>query len=448
MIKLSVLPALALAAAPLLASGPAVAQDIRFDVKAYKIENGLRILALEDHSVPTITYYTFFHVGSRDETVGRTGISHLFEHMMFNGAKKYGPGAFDRLMESRGGYSNAFTREDLTAYHETFPADALEQVIDMEADRMSALQLTEESLKTEREVVKEERRLRTDNDIFGGMYELLRAQTYLAHPYHWSVVGWMADLDAITLKDCQDYFRVHYAPNNATIVIVGDFKAATAIDLIGKAYGSIAAQPLSTAVVRSEPPQQGERRAILRRPAQAPAIAVAYHTVAASSPDLLPLDLLQILLGGGDSSRLTRSLVYEKELATSVAVENELRIDPSDFVIYAEAKPGVTAEALEAALNAEVDRLGREEVSDAELQKAKNIRTTNQVKALKTTDGKAEQFGDFDAYFGDYQRLFTVLKRYDALTKSDLKAAAARYLRPDNRTVVTLMPAPAEGGAP
>jgi len=419
---------------------PLGAQEIRFNVVPYRLDNGLRVLALEDHSIPTVSYYTFFRVGSRDERVGRTGISHLFEHMMFMGAKKYGPGEFDRVMESRGGFSNAFTMEDATVYHETFPSEALPLVIDMEADRMAAMQITEENLKSEREVVKEERRLRIDNDIAGAMDELLKAQSYQAHAYHWPVAGWMEDLDAITLADCLDYFKIHYAPNNAAIVIVGDFKADQAIDLIGKAYGTIPAQPPPPAVVRNEPQQKGERRAILKKAAQTPSIMVAYHTVPSGSPEFFALDLLQIILGDGESSRLTRRLVYEKELAARVEVINERRIDPSTFVLYAEAKPGVPAATLEAALIEEVERLGKEEAGDAELQKAKNIRTTSQVKSLKTSNGKAQEVGLYDLYFGNYQKLFSALKSYDAVTKSDLKSAAARYLNPDNRTVVTLVP--------
>lgn len=424
---------------------PLRAQEIRFNVVPYRIDNGLRVLALEDHSIPTVSYYTFFRVGSRDERVGRTGISHLFEHMMFRGAKKYGPGEFDQAMESRGGFSNAFTMEDVTAYHETFPAEALSQVIEMEADRMAAMQITEDNLKSEREVVKEERRLRVDNDIVGAMDELLKAQAYMAHPYHWPVIGWMEDLDAITLADCVDYFKIHYAPNNATLVIVGDFKAEQAIGLIGKAYGAIPSQGPAPSVVRNEPPQRGERRAVLKKAAQQPSIMIAYHTVASASPDLFALDLLQIILGDGESSRLTRRLIYEKELASRVEVINERRVDPSTFILYAEAKPGVTAAALEAAVVEEIDRLGMEEVGDAELQKAKNIRTTSEVKDLKTSNGKAQEIGLYDLYFGNHQRLFTALKSYNAVTKSDLKTAAARYLNADNRTVVTLVPT-AEGG--
>ena len=426
-------------------AAPAVAQEIRFNVVPYRLDNGLKVLTLEDHSVPAMSYYTFFRVGSRDERPGRTGISHLFEHMMFNGTKKYGPEVFDRTLESKGGASDAFTTEDITVYYENFPSDSLDTVVDLEADRMAGLALTDESLNREREVVKEERRLTTDNDIEGSMFELLEGAAYLAHPYRWPVIGWPADLDAITVKDCDDYFQVHYAPNNATVILVGDFKPDRAISLISKAYGSIPAQPPPAAVVRDEPVQQGERRAVLKRAAQLPAIAMAYHVPATSSDDVFALDLLQIILGEGESSLLTRKLVYEKELATRVEVENSWRIDPSLFVVYAEAKPGVTIGALETALTEELETLGRQEVADTALQKARNIRTTTEVKALKTNGGKAEQLGMFETYFGGYTRLFTVLKSYEAMTKTDLLKAAARYLRPDNRTVVTLVPAEVDG---
>jgi zinc protease len=424
------------------------AQEIRFNVVPYRLENGLKVLALEDHTVPAMSYYTFFRVGSRNERPGRTGISHLFEHMMFNGAAKHGPGVFDRMLESRGGASNAFTTEDVTVYQEDFPAEALGVVVDLEADRMAALRITEESLTSEREVVKEERRLRVDNDVEGALFELLQASAYLAHPYGSPIVGWMADLDAISVGDCESYFRTHYAPNNATIVLVGDFKPEQAIALIGKAYGSIPAQPQGVPVVRSEPEQQGERRAILRKTAQLPAVAIAYHVPGTDGEDLYALDLVETLLGEGESSRLNRRIVYEKELATRVFVTNDWRIDPSLFFIYAEAKPGVPAETLETALHAEVERLAREEIGDAELQKVKNVRTTSLVKLLKTNSGKAEQLGLFEMYFGGYARLFTILKSYEAVRKTDLQKVASRYFQPDNRSVAIVAPAADAGPGP
>src|SRR5438876_8021177 len=191
-----------------------------FPVQEHVLANGLQVRLLPDRGLPIATLYSFFRVGSRNERPGITGTSHLFEHMMFNGAKKYGPKEFDLQMESRGGSSNAFTTQDLTAYYESFPSEALDLVVDMEADRMAALRIAPDILNSEREVVKEERRLSLDNDVFGAPYELLLATAYLAHPYQWSVVGWMADLDAITVADCEAYFRTYYAPNNATIVIV------------------------------------------------------------------------------------------------------------------------------------------------------------------------------------------------------------------------------------
>ena|SRR5436309_2854632 len=437
----------ALAALLALRTVPLLAQEIRFNVIPYRLDNGLKVLTLEDHAVPAMSYYTFFRVGSRDERPGRTGHSHLFEHMMFNGTKKYGQGVFDKMLESRGGRSNAFTMEDLTVFYEDFPSEALDMVVDLEADRMAGLAITEESLAHERDIVKEERRLRADNDIEGSMFELLQGTAYLAHPYQWPVVGWMPDLDAVTSRDCEDYFRIHYAPNNATVVLVGDFKPERAIGLISKAYGSIPAQPAPPPVVRDEPDQQGERRAILKRAAQMPTVAFAYHVPSTSSEEVFALDLLQIILGEGESSLLNKHLVYDKELATRVQVVNAWRLDPSLFFIYAETKPGTSAEVLEAALSAEVDALAHLDVGAASLQKAKNIRTTTQVKALKTNAGKAEQLGMFEAYFGGYARLFTVLKNYDAVTGADLQKVAARYLIPDNRTVVTLVPAPAAEAA-
>ena len=433
--------------AVVITCGPLAAQEIRFNVVPYTIDNGLKVLALEDHTLPVVSYYTFFGVGSRNETPGRTGVSHLFEHMMFNGSKNYPAGEFDRRLESNGGVSNAFTSEDMTVYYESFPSDTLPLVIQMEADRMAGLQLTEEMLQSERDVVKEERRLRVDNDVQGDMMELLQATAYVAHPYQWPVIGWMADLDAITVDDCRAYYRAHYAPNNATIVMVGDFKPDQVITMINSAYGSIASQPAAPAVVRNEPTQRGERLALLRREAQLPAVAIAYHVPPVQVVDVMALDLIETILAGGDSARLVRALVHEQQLATRVEVFNSWRSDPSDFLIYAEAKPGVTAAVLEAAMQAEIARLVADGVGESELQKAKNVRTTSLVKSLKTSAGKAEQLGLFELLFGSHTKLFNILKTYQSLGKEPLQKVAAFYLTADNRTVVTLVPATATEAA-
>lgn len=441
------------AIAALAAAAPAPAQEVRFPVVEAALDNGLRILVAEDHTVPAITYDTFFRVGSRDERPGRTGISHLFEHMMFNGSARFGPGEFDRRLESRGGTSNAFTSEDVTGYTESFPSGALETVIEMEADRMAALALTEESLKTEREVVKEERRLRIDEDVPGSMLELLNATAYLAHPYGWPVGGWPADLDAITVKDCQDYFRAHYAPDNAVVIVAGDVEPARVIALVRKAYAAIPAQPAPAAVVADEPAQRGERRAILRRPAQNPSVALAFHVPGTRDPDdVLVLDLAETILGGGEAARLVRLLVRDRALASSVSVSNAYRVDPSLFFVQAEARPGVAVDALEEAIVGELDRLARDEVPAAELQKARNQRTMTFLRGLKTAAGRAEQLGLAEIYFGSYQRLFDTPRRYQAVQAAAVRAAAARAFRADNRSVVVLVPeapaVPADGSAP
>src|SRR5512144_1131091 len=240
-------------------------------VSARTLPNGLRLRVLADSTSPTVSYYTFFQVGSRNERLGLTGISHLFEHMMFNGAARYGPKEFDRVLEARGGHSNAYTSNDVTAYYEDFAAETLDTVLDLESDRMRSLRLTDESLEQEREVVKEERRLRTDNSVFGLMEEQLEALVFLAHPYRWPVIGWMDDIQRIARSDCESFFRTYYAPSNAAIYCVGDVDAASTLDRIERAYGDIPRGPPPAQVAQGEPAQRGERRARVRYPAQAPA---------------------------------------------------------------------------------------------------------------------------------------------------------------------------------
>ncbi|HYV18513.1 MAG TPA: pitrilysin family protein [Verrucomicrobiae bacterium] len=422
------------------------AGDLRFPITRERLANGLEILVVEDHTVPVVTLFTFFRTGSRHERTGRTGISHLFEHLMFNGAKKYGPGAFDRALESRGGTSNAFTSEDVTGYYEVFPPAALPTVVDLEVDRLTGLTLTEASLKSEREVVKEERRERVEEDPMGALDELLQATAYLAHPYHWPVVGWPADLDAITVDDCREYFRVHYAPNNAVLVLSGDVEPRAALEALRKGYGAIPSQEPAPAVVADEPEQKGERRAFLRRPAQLPALAIAFHVPGTKDggATLFALDLVQTILGGGESSRLQQALVRDRPLATSVQAENLDRIDPSLFVVRAEARPGATLDALERGIVAELERLGREPVSDRELQKAKNQARMDLLRQLKTSAGKAELLGSAAVFFGAPEKLFERPQALEQVTAEQVRAAAARFFRADNRTVVQLVPAEPE----
>src|SRR4051812_24988598 len=264
-----------------------------FPVQEHSLPNGLQIRLLADPSLPIASLYSFFRVGSRNEQPGITGISHLFEHMMFNGSRKYGPKEFDRKLEAAGGSSNAYTSVDVTAYHEEFASEALPVVLDLESDRMAALAINDESLKQEREVVKEERRFRTDNDIDGMMDEALGALAFVAHPYRWPVVGWMGDLNRISRQDCEQYFRTFYAPNNCTLVLVGDVQPDAALRRIEALYGGIRRGEPLPQVPDGEPPQKGERRAVIRYPAQAPALLAGFRTVHGRDPDSLVLDLIE-----------------------------------------------------------------------------------------------------------------------------------------------------------
>ena len=406
----------------------------------HSLGNGLRILTLEDHSVPAVTYWTWFRVGSINERTGLTGISHLFEHLMFRGAKKYGPGEFDKTLESSGGYSNAFTDKDMTAYYEDVISSALDLVVDLDADRMASLNVTREVLDPEREVVKEERRLRVDNNIVGSIDEVLDSTAYLAHPYHWPVVGWMKDLDNITVDDCHDYFRTYYAPNNATIVAVGDFRTADLISSINSRYRDIPRQSPPREVVDSEPPPRGLRRAQLWKKAEAETFGMAFQAPAVDATGFYAVELLQHVLGSGRSSRLYKRLVYDAQAATGVTVFNEWRRQPGLFKIYVDMKPGRKASEGEALVNEELAKLRDQEISDTELQKAKNNVRATFVRQMKTNRGKGEVAGQFEILWGYWTKQKDFLPNIDAVTKDDIKTAAARFLVDTNESIVTLVP--------
>lgn len=423
-------------------SSPAPAGDIEIDIKVQRhiLDNGLKILTLEDHSVPVISYYTFFRVGSRNEYPGITGISHLFEHMMFNGAKKYGPKEFDRVLESNGGYSNAYTTKDITVYYEVFPSDKLEIILDLETDRMADLSLIEETLKSEREVVKEERRLRTENSIFGLTRENLFAAAFFSHPYMWPVVGWMSDLNRITLKDCKEYFKTYYAPNNATVVIVGDFDTEKAISLVKKYYSRIRSQTPPAPVRTEEAVQRGERRVKVYKTSEMAALMIGYHVPSVSSQEIFTLDIIQMILAEGESSRLYRRLVYDKEMVPYVYAYFNWTIDPGLFYFYTRVKPGYEPEEVEREIYAELDSLSKKLVSEKELRKAKNLLQADFIKNLQTNSGKANTIGRYELLFGDWTYMKNTLSIYEEVTAEDVKELINKYFNSYNRSVSILIP--------
>jgi len=412
----------------------------RFPVARHTLPNGLVILLHEDHSVPAVTFWQWYRVGSRNEGPGITGISHFFEHMMFNGSKNVPPKEYDRIIESNGGVSNAFTDRDMTAYYEDIASDRLEVLFRVDSDRMRELLLAPELLKSEIEVVKEERRLRTDNDISGMLDESLYATAFLASPYRWPVVGWMADLNRMKRDELVSYFRTYYAPNNCILVLTGDFDSKSALALIQKYFGDIPAQTPSQPPINSEPEQRGERRAQVRYPAENESFQMGYKAPNAKSEDTWVLDILSSILGDGESSRLHQSLVYEKQIALDASTFFRSRIDPTLFEFAVEMKPGKPAREGEAVLDEVLSRLVKEGPSPRELEKAKNALEADLVKSLKTNNGVGEQLGFYEHVYGDYRTLYGAIERYRKVTLEDCKRVARATFVPERRTVVELVP--------
>ncbi len=416
-------------------------------IQRLQLKNGLVVLALEDHTVPSAAYYTLFKVGSRNERPGITGLSHLFEHMMFNGSARYKPKEFDHIIEAGGGESNAFTTSDTTEYFEEFSSPTLDITLQLEADRMRALKLDKANIEQERGIVKEERRVNTDNSLPGSMYEQLVNHAFVAHPYHWDTIGFMKDLDAITLSDAKTYFKTYYAPNNAVVVVVGDFKTAELFAGIKKYFSDIPAQTPPRAVVNSEPLQQGEKRINYHRPAELPAVLLGYKSISSHAPDAPALELLSVILAGGDSSRLYRALVYEKQIATEVSADSDARLDPSLFTFYAQAAPGHTTEECEKAIYDTLAEVQKNGVTERELQKAKNGFLKGLIGRFATNMGRAGLLAKYEAHWGGWKHLYDLLPRYDKVTTADVLRVAKKYFTEKTRTVIVLKPeSAAQGG--
>jgi zinc protease len=411
-----------------------------FRVHEATLRNGLRVRVVPSSDTPVVSLYTFFRVGSRNERPGLTGISHLFEHMMFNGAAKYGPNQFDEVLESHGGRSNAYTTHDVTVYYEEFAADALDQVLDLEADRMRSLAISDRMLSSEREVVKEERRLRVDNEVMGLIDEELQALVYQAHPYRWPVIGWMGDIEAIKREDCEAYFRTYYAPSNAVVWIAGDVEPEATLRRVRRAYGDIPRGPALPGVVNAEPPQRGERRSVLSHPAQAPGLLVAYRGPAVTHPDAITLDVLEFILAVGEGSRLNRRLVHEEKVAVDVGMDWSWRVDPGVLLFHAELAPDGDPARVEASLYRELSRLVEEGITERELTKAKNNLRAHLMRELTTSSGRAHALGNYETYLGSWRAGLRLAERYATVDAAAVKAAAARYLQPSQRSVVTLHP--------
>lgn len=417
-----------------------IAKAIQLPVEKYKLENGLVVLLLEDHSAPFFTYHQWFRVGSRDEKVGRTGLAHFFEHLMFKGTPQFPKGDFDRVLRANGGINNAFTTHDYTGYFESLPSGKLELAIKFESDRMRNLMFDLNEINSEREVVKEERRMRVENDVGGLIEEKMWSTLYKIHSYHWPVIGYMNDLNAASIDDMKEFYRVHYAPNNAVLVVVGDFDSSEAKKLIQNYYGKIASQDLPKRDIPAEPDQAGERRATILKPVQSVTVAAAYKTVRSGDADQYPLDILATIMGGGASSRLHRRLVYKEQVASEVSVSSYTPGEPGMFRITVAMKPGQSADPTLKKLSAEIEAVKDKPVDDRELEKAKAAVMKDYVQALKTISGKAHALALNEIYFNDYRQMFRDLESYLAVNAEQIRQVAKKYLKPTARTVVVVRP--------
>ncbi|WNG33326.1 insulinase family protein [Archangium minus] len=409
-------------------------------VKTKTLKNGLKVIVWSDPDNPSVSLFNFFRVGSRNERPGITGLSHFFEHMMFNGAKKYGPGEFDRVMEAHGGRNNAYTSEDVTVYQDWFPRSALETIFDLEADRLSSLAIDPKVVESERGVVYSERRSSVDNDNSGLLMEQVQATAFVAHPYQIPVIGWPSDIESWKQEDLERYFRTYYAPNNATLIVVGAVTPEEIFSLAEKYLEPIPAQPAPEPVRTVEPPQQGERRVVVRKLAQAPLLQMAFHGVRGRDEDAPALDLLVRILTEGDSSRLHRRLVEEEQVAIAVAGYQGAGFDPSLTWMLVNLPPGGDLGKAEKLLDEELAKVVSAGVTDAELRKAKNIVVSDFWRSLETNSGRAQALGTYEVFHGDWQKLFGAPDRYEAVTREQVRKVAAKVFAKNNRTVGVLVP--------
>lgn len=430
-------PLLALVCGLLFAS-VAAAQD--YPVTAKTLKNGMKILVQPDHNIPNVALYTFYRIGSRNERPGTTGLSHFFEHMMFNGAKKYGPGELDKAMESNGGSNNAYTTRDVTVYQDWFPRSALDLIFDIESDRIRDLSFDPKKIASEREVVASERRSSIDAENEGTLDEQLWATAFIAHTYQWSVLGWMSDIEHWTIDDLKHHFQMGYSPSNATMVVVGDVTPDEIFALAEKYLEPIPSHDPPPPVTTVEPEQLGERRLVVRKPAELPLLMLGYHVQKTNNPDFYALNILRSILFQGESSRMYQRLVDKDQIALAVESEVDNAFDPTLMVILAQPKQGIDPQTCEKAIYEELDRLKTAPVTDAELEKAKNFRLSEFYRQVRTINGRANTIGTYEVFFGDYHRLFEAAKNYSGVTKEDVQRVARTYFGPNNRTVATLLP--------
>ena len=409
------------------------------DINTFTLENGMKIIVLEDHSIPNTNMYLFWKVGSRNEYPGITGLSHFFEHMMFNGSKKYGPKMFDRTMEANGGANNAYTSEDVTVYTDWFPSSAMEVMFDLEADRIANLKFDDKMIESERGVVLSERRTGLENSPLRQLWQGVQGVAFFAHPYQIPVIGYESDIKNWTKEDLQTYFATYYSPNNCVVVIVGDVTVNDVKSLTEKYFEPIAVGPPPREIHTVEPEQNGEKRIIINRKVTSPYLMMAFHVPQTSSDDYYALSLLESILSSGNTSRLYSSLVDERQLAVWISTDYSHSFDPYIFSIYGVCSKGISPSLLENSIIAELEKIIKDGIKADELNKVKNQKLMEFYHTMETINGKANTIGTYELFFGDYKKLFSAPKDFAKVTAEDIQRVAEKYFTKKNRTVGILM---------
>ena len=425
--------------AALLLTGLSVKAQMKADdVKTFTLKNGMKFLVIEDNSIPNANMYLFYKVGSRNEYQGITGLSHFFEHMMFNGAKKYGPKMFDRTMEFNGGANNAYTTENVTVYTNWFPSSATETIFDLEGDRIATLSIDPKMVESERGVVLSERSTGLENSKWELLSQSVQATAFQEHPYHWPVIGYEDDMKNWKQTDLERYFKTYYAPNNCVTVISGNVKFDEIKRLAEKYIEPIAAQPEPPKVMIVEPPQTGERRILVQKDVSTPAVMIAYKIPETKNESYYALAILSDVLSSGKSSRLYSSLVDKKQMATQVFTNFGESFDPTLFGFYAISAEKVNENDLEKAIYEEIEKIKTEGISETELQKIKNQKLMEFYGQIETINGKSNNIGTYEVFFGDYKKMFDAPAAFNKVSVEDIKKVAKQYFTKSNRTVGVL----------
>ncbi len=405
------------------------------------LSNGLRVILSEDHSTPIVHVSVTYHVGSKNERAGRTGFAHLFEHMMFKGSKNVEPESHTSIVASVGGRSNAFTTEDETVFWQTLPAQYMPLAMWLEADRMATLRIDDEAFRREREVVKEERRMRVENQPYGRLSEIIFDHAFTTHPYKHPTIGSMADLEAASIADVREFHQTYYVPENATVTIVGDFESEQALQMVNQYFARVpkAKRPVPRDLPK-EPPQTKERRAVVEEAWPLPAVVVAYHITYDGHPDAYPLHIAAKILSDGQSSRITQELVYKKRLALTAFGSANIIEDPNLFYAVAIVQPGQTPEAVERALIDEFEKMAKELILDGELQRAKNQFARDYIVSRESNEDKAKHLSHAAVIHNDITTADGEFDIFVNVSRADVQRVAKTYFTPTNRVVLHILP--------